>query len=80
MHEPIETPPPKTRSHHKARTRPVCGSKKVAPIMYGYPSDMDGAPKAAREGHIWIGGCVTSPDSPKWRCLACHHGWGRLGS
>ena len=64
----------------RPRTRkcPQCGSAQTAEIMYGYPGNMDAALKAAKEGLISIGGCVIEEDSPKWRCRACHHGWGRL--
>ena len=45
--------------------------------MYGYPSDMEGALKAAEQGEVVLGGCVITGDDPKWQCLECKHVWGR---
>lgn len=62
----------------RVRKCPQCGSTETTEIMYGYPSNMDAALKAAREGLISLGGCVIEEDSPRWRCRECGHGWGRL--
>jgi hypothetical protein len=62
----------------RARTCPKCASKEVAPIMYGYPADMDAAMKAVDAGEVSLGGCVIEEDAPAWRCRSCHNGWGRL--
>ena len=59
------------------RACPRCASPRVAPIMYGYPSDMEGALKAAEQGEVVLGGCVITGNDPKWQCLECKHVWGR---
>jgi len=62
----------------RTRSCPECKSKRVAPIMYGYPGNMDEALKAAKEEKIGLGGCVIEEDAPTWQCFACGHSWGKL--
>jgi len=55
---------------------PKCGSAKVLPILYGYPSAE--ALKAALEGKIILGGCTIVTGAPIWRCAACGHEGGSM--
>lgn len=48
---------------------PACGSERVAPIIYGYPSAEAGA--AAERGELVLGGCMVWFGAPQWECLAC---------
>lgn len=48
---------------------PECGSSRVVPIVYGYPTDETF--KKADEGRVALGGCVVSPSNPRWQCLDC---------
>lgn len=54
---------------------PACGASKASTIGYGMPSF---------EGRVnmtpWesSGGCVVGPDSAKWLCGQCGHGWGEV--
>ena len=76
---PASQTPRKTgrRAARRSFVCPQCGSGEVAPIAYGYPSDMDAYLKAIDEGAIVGGGCVIEADAPAWRCRACGHGWGQ---
>lgn len=54
---------------------PKCGSKKTAPVLYGYP-----APEAfelEEQGKIILGGCMLYDDSiqPDRGCLDCGYRW-----
>jgi hypothetical protein len=50
---------------------PKCGSQRVMPVMYGYPS-VEGM-EAARRGEVVLGGCVVYDLAPRWACAECHH-------
>ena len=52
-------------------TCPVCGSGKVAPILYGLPNFTDELNRALDEGRVALGGCVITDDDPAWKCLSC---------
>jgi ribosomal protein L37AE/L43A len=53
---------------------PNCGSDRVMPIVYGFPSpallDM------AMQRFIAIGGCTVDGSESLWACDTCHHEWG----
>ena len=50
-------------------TCPNCGSARVVPILYGYPSlEMF---QAADRGEIALGGCLISGNDPMTLCLNC---------
>jgi hypothetical protein len=53
----------------KPRQCPACKSKKVASIMYGYPSSK--AFEQAEQKMIVFGGCCISDCDPSWQCLDC---------
>jgi len=51
----------------KPRKCPACGSKKIASIIYGFPSkDMQ---KDVESGKYVLGGCCVSGDDPSWKCI-----------
>lgn len=52
-----------------------CGATMLA-IVYGLPSP-EFFESADRE-EIFLGGCVISSDSPKWRCPKCGKEKGKL--
>ena len=54
----------------KPRTCPVCGSPRVADIVYGMPSpEMHDSPGYGER--FVTGGCLADDVSPAWRCRAC---------
>lgn len=50
---------------------PLCGSAKVAPILYGLPNFNEELERALDEGKIALGGCEITGDDPSWKCLNC---------
>lgn len=55
------------------RKCPKCNLNKVIPILYGYLSgDML---KKAEMGEIKLGGCIVTPENPKWYCKDCGNEW-----
>ena len=55
---------------------PACGSRRVVPIVYGYPG-----PKLAKDagkGLVVLGGCCVSKANPTRACLGCGHCWSHL--
>jgi hypothetical protein len=53
----------------KPRQCPVCKSKKIASIQYGYPSCE--AFEKAEQKKIVLGGCCISDHDPSWQCVDC---------
>ena len=49
-------------------TCPMCGSERVAPILYGLPANEP-------DEMVHLGGCIISEDNPSWHCKACGHEW-----
>ena len=68
-----ETSPDRRQKPEKC---PKCGSAKVLPILYGFPSAE--ALKAGLESKIKLGGCVIKDGAPIWHCAECGHEWGEL--
>ncbi len=56
----------------KPKKCPVCGSKKIAKILYGYTIFSEKLDKEIKEGKIVLGGCIISDDDPTWKCIACN--------
>lgn len=56
---------------------PACGEANTARIMYGLPSFDQELGESLSTGEVVLGGCVLSPDNPKWHCNLCHHEWGQ---
>ena len=52
---------------------PRCGSERVLPIEYGYPSDR--MIEACNAGKIVLGGCCIMPHYPDHACDSCGHIW-----
>ena len=53
---------------------PNCGSENTLPIQYGLPSpDMF---EQSKNGDIFLGGCIISPDSPTHYCKDCKQSFG----
>lgn len=48
---------------------PKCKSKKVIPIVYGYPSAEMW--KLSEEGKIELGGCCVMNNDPEYFCKDC---------
>jgi hypothetical protein len=46
----------------------MCGSERVAPILYGLPANEP-------DEMVHLGGCIISEDNPSWHCKACGHEW-----
>jgi ribosomal protein L37AE/L43A len=53
---------------------PSCGSDRVLPIVYGFPSpellDM------AMQSFVNLGECTVDGSESMWSCDSCHHKWG----
>ena len=60
---------PRTR----ALVCPVCGSRRVVPIVFGLPDD--GVIAEVEEGRAVLGGRDAPVDRPEWRCRRCSHEW-----
>ncbi len=56
-------------SNKKPIRCPVCGSKKVVPILWGLPSEEGG--RRAHDGEVVLGGCCVSDRDPSWQCRNC---------
>lgn len=56
---------------------PKCGSQKVAPIRYGYPTCED--TKVSEQRKRILGGCIIIDDTlqPDYGCLDCGYQWAR---
>lgn len=57
--------------HRKPRKCPVCGSKKIARIMYGLIAPTEKLLQQKKAGEIVFGGCIISDDDPEWKCVSC---------
>lgn len=55
----------------KPRTCPVCKSKRIATILYGYPIYSEDLQRKLDKGKVTIGGCFITEDGPKWKCADC---------
>lgn len=53
----------------------VCGSSRVAQIIYGF-LDVNSIAAELDSGRAVLGGCGLSDSSCKWRCNTCQHEWG----
>ena len=55
---------------------PECGSTRVLPILYGFPSQqLMKEVKETTPPEVELGGCCIHPDSPDWSCQECEHRW-----
>jgi hypothetical protein len=55
----------------KPRKCPVCGSTKIAKILYGLPVFSKELENALNSGDLILGGCCFSIDDPRWQCANC---------
>lgn len=54
---------------------PHCGAKDPIEILYGMIPDIS----KVKDQRIKMGGCVITPDSPKYACGKCNKRYGKLG-
>ncbi len=54
---------------------PYCNSTNVAKILYGLPVFSKNLAKELENGKTFLGGCVISEDSPRYRCNDCLKTW-----
>lgn len=58
---------------------PICASKNIVGIFYGYQGDMDNIPvdlmDAVKRAGAEFGRHSKNGNDPKWRCKRCNHGW-----
>ena len=52
---------------------PKCDSDKVAPIVFGYPSNE--LFEWADRGEVSLGGCCVTPNDPEWHSKDCEYQW-----
>ena len=57
---------------------PKCGSKNIVHIQYGLVNPDEMLIGDIFEGRTVLGGCMITPDSPAWACVACRHRWGEM--
>lgn len=55
---------------------PLCNSKDVARIFWGYPADSEKFYKNVKEKKIVLGGCIVTDNDPELECNVCNHRWG----
>jgi len=64
-------------------SRPLCGSTRVARILWGLPAWSDDLQAALGAGRVALGGCVVGPLDPDRSRNACGHqieSWGSTRS
>jgi len=50
---------------------PLCGSARVAEILWGMPAFSEQMQKDLDAGKIVLGGCCIFGDEPTWQCADC---------
>lgn len=50
---------------------PLCGSRRVATLLYGFPAMTPELERALADGRIRLGGCCVSDTDPAWECADC---------
>jgi len=63
--------PKRLEYEHKPRICPVCGSARVAEILWGMPAYSEEMQKDLDAGRIVLGGCCIFGDEPTWQCADC---------
>ena len=53
------------------RKCPKCGSKQIAPILYGMPAMNEEMQQRINEKKIYLGGCMISDRNPTYHCFKC---------
>jgi hypothetical protein len=62
----------KYNSVKKPTRCPVCGSEKIAEILYGLPAFSPELDKMIKDHKITLGGCCVTGDNPLWECVDCN--------
>ena len=61
-----------------AMTRcPKCGSRKIAPILYGMPAFDEEMQRKIENRELYLGGCCVSDSDPRFHCFECGKDFGR---
>ena len=61
-----------------AMTRcPKCGSKKIAPILYGMPVFDEEMQRKVNNQELYFGGCCISDSDPQFHCFGCGKDFGK---
>ncbi len=61
-----------------AMTRcPKCGSKKIAPILYGMPVFDEEMQRKVNNQELYLGGCCVSDSDPQFHCFGCGKDFGK---
>lgn len=55
----------------KPKKCPVCGSVKIADILYGLIAFSKELENDINSGKVVLGGCVLTGDDPSWQCVVC---------
>ena len=50
---------------------PKCGSKRVAPILYGMPAYDEELERKINSEEVYLGGCIISGSDPQYHCFGC---------
>ena len=50
---------------------PKCGSRKVAPILYGMPAFDEDTVQQIQDKKLFLGGCIMSAANPRYHCFGC---------
>ena len=53
------------------RKCPKCGSRRVAPILYGMPAYSEEMEQQLKEEKLYLGGCCISGMEPTYHCFQC---------
>ena len=53
------------------RKCPKCGSRRVAPILYGMPAFSEEMEQQLKEEKLYLGGCCISGIDPTYHCFNC---------
>lgn len=55
----------------KPRKCPVCGSNRIADILYGLRMFSEKLMQEINAGKVVLGGCCLGEDDPAWQCADC---------
>lgn len=63
------------RTITKKKKCPKCGEHEGVEIVYGYPTNA--LWEQVERGEVALGGCLVTPENPRWWCRVCKHRWGK---
>lgn len=55
----------------KPRICPVCGSRRISTILWGFPAFSEVVERELAEGKLILGGCCVTDYDPTWQCADC---------